>query len=164
MTEKAITEQYGQITKLYDALFSELFKWCCMMTQDEYISQELVQEGFLRALDHYRDLDGLTFHQQRAWLYQTIKHLYIDSLRRKKKEVHLEDMEKPPAEGRSFDSYSEAEWASVINSLPPDEGKILTLKYSEGLTSVQIGKVLGIPPGTVRSKLSDARKHLKEKL
>ena len=106
ITENAITEQYGQITKLYDELFSELFKWCCMMTQDEYISQELVQEGFLRALDHYRDLDGLTFHQQRAWLYQTIKHLYIDSLRRKKKEVHLEDMEKPPAEGRSFDSYS----------------------------------------------------------
>ena len=58
--------------------------------------------------------------------------------------------------------YTEAEWIQLINSLPKDEGKILVLRYMEDMTSGQISQILGMPPGTVRSKLSDARKHLRE--
>ncbi|WP_242838233.1 RNA polymerase sigma factor [Butyrivibrio proteoclasticus] len=44
------------------------------------------------------------------------------------------------------------------------EGKILVLRYFDGYSSTQIGQLLGLPPGTVRSKLHEARKHLKDML
>ena len=134
------------------------------MAQDEYLAQELVQEGFLRAINNQRTLQDLNPHQQRAWMYQTIKHLFIDYVRKKKFETYLEDERSLPAEDRSCDSYSESEWIELVNSLPGIEGKVFVLRYVEDFTSTQIGKMLGIPPGTVRSKLSDARKHLREKL
>jgi RNA polymerase sigma-70 factor (ECF subfamily) len=63
-----------------------------------------------------------------------------------------------------FDEYSETELIQVINALPGLEGKIITMKYMNGFTSGQIGKILNIPSGTVRSKLAEARKHLKENM
>lgn len=158
-----MTDSYNFINEIYDKLHIELTKWCFLMTHDEFLSQELVQEGFLRAIDHCNELVSLSFSQQRAWLYQTIKHIYIDTLRKRKRETYLEDSAPGDIENSS-DGYSEAEWIALINSLPPLEGKVITLRYLEGFTSTQIGKMLGLSPGTVRSKLSDARKHIKEKL
>ena len=38
------------------------------------------------------------------------------------------------------------------------------MRYVEGYTSAELGEFFGLPPGTVRSRLSDARKHLKNAL
>jgi RNA polymerase sigma-70 factor (ECF subfamily) len=53
------------------------------MTGSYDTAEELVQEGFVKAIEHWDTLKSLAFHQQRAWLYQTIKHLFIDSVRKK---------------------------------------------------------------------------------
>ena len=150
-----------EITDLYNKLHIELYKWCCLMTQNVDLSQELVQEAFLRAIDHYEGLKDLSFEQKRAWLYRTIKNAYIDICRKRKNETLSGEL---PENESSFDKYSETEFVQMINALPGLEGKIITMKYVNGFTSGQIGKILGIPPGTVRSKLAEARKHLKENM
>lgn len=149
-----------EISVLYEKLHNELVKWCYLMTGSYDTAEELVQEGFVKAIEHWDTLNSLAFHQQRAWLYQTIKHLFIDSVRKNKREFLTNEV---PEATTSFD-YSEKEWMELINSLPPLEGKVLLLRYVEGFTSNQIGTLLKIPPGTVRSKLHDARKHLRNKL
>ena len=66
-----------EIACLYEKLNTELIRWCRMMTQDEDMAREIVQEGFLRAIDHYGDIQGLDFSRQRAWFYRTnIKSLF----------------------------------------------------------------------------------------
>lgn len=155
------------ITTLYDQLHTELIKWCCLMTQSPDNAEELVQEGFLRVIEHWPEIKDLSFPQQRAWLYQTIKHLFIDSLRKNKREYltgEVQDVLSVSSQDKSIDDYTEKEWMELINSLPPVEGKILVLRYVEGFTSSQISTFLHIPAGTVRSKLHDARKHLRERL
>jgi RNA polymerase sigma-70 factor (ECF subfamily) len=127
------------------------------MTGSYDTAEELVQEGFVKAIEHWDTLNTLAFQQKRAWMYQTIKHLFIDSVRKNKREFLTNEV---PDNTTSFD-YSEKEWMELINSLPPLEGKILLLRYVEGFTSSQIGILLKLPPGTVRSKLHDARKHLR---
>ena len=131
-----------------------------MMTQDEDMAREIVQEGFLRAIDHYGDICGQDFTLQRAWFYRTIKNIYIDTLRKRKNESLTADV----TEDFFLDRYSEADIMCLVESLDVLEGKILVLKYFDGFSSKEIGQMLKIPPGTVRSKLHDARKHLKEML
>ena len=74
------------IADLYRQLNTELVRWCCMMTQDRDMAKELVQEGFLRAIDHFDEIEGLDFRQQRAWLYRTIRNVFIDNIRKRKRE------------------------------------------------------------------------------
>ena len=149
-----------EIANLYEKLNTELQKWCCMMTQNDDLAREIVQEGFLRAIEHYDEIRYLDFHQERAWLYKTIRHVFIDTLRKRKNEYLTEDIEERP----SLDNYSEKEIMCLIDALDPLEGKVIVLRHLEGFSSGQIGEMLSIPPGTVRSKLHDARKHLKEML
>lgn len=156
---------YQEITELYEQLYNELVRWCQNMTLDPYKAQELVQEGFVKAIDHYDEVKELEPNQRRAWLYRTIKNLFIDDYRKCKRETLTDSF----TEGQTQlmiqpDKYSELEMIQLINSLPGDEGKIFTMKYLGGMTSGQIGKILDLPPGTVRSKLSDARKHIKERM
>ena len=136
------------------------------MTQSDEMAREIIQEGFLRAIDHYGDIKGLEFAQQRAWFYRTIKNVFIDTIRKGKNENLTADVsdESFDLSGSSFDKYSEKELMCLIESLDVLEGKILVLRYVEGFSSAQIGQMLGIPAGTVRSKLHEARKHLKEML
>ena len=152
---------YRDITELYEQLNAELLSWCSVMTGDRYEAQELVQEGFLRAINHFETLESMDFFKKRAWMYQTIKHLFIDDLRKKKREDLFDDM---PDIGDLRGEYTEAEWMQLINSLPKDEGKVFVLRYLEDFTSGQIGEMLGMPAGTVRSKLHDAKMHLRELL
>ena len=149
-----------EIAYLYEKLNTELIRWCRMMTQDEDMAREIVQEGFLRAIDHYGDIQGLDFSRQRAWFYRTIKNIYIDILRKRKNESLTADV----TEDFFLERYSEADIMCLVESLDVLEGKILVLKYFDGFSSKEIGHMLKIPPGTVRSKLHDARKHLKEML
>ena len=55
-------------------------------------------------------------------------------------------------------------FGSLLDSLPGQEGVLFALRYLDGYTSAELGKLFGLPPGTVRSKLSLARKHLKDAL
>lgn len=54
------------------------------------------------------------------------------------------------------------EWEDLLNSLPDMEGVLFAMRYLQGYNSTQIGEIFSMPPGTVRSKLSSARKHLQE--
>lgn len=149
------------IEELYQTYYRELTDWCRSMTGNEHTAQELVQEAFLRAMLHEDLLGQLREGQRRAWLYRTVKNLYVDRIRHGGRESIVEEL--PPRQ-----TYPEEilrwEWEEVLRSLPDGEGTILSMRYLEGYNSRQIGEILSLPPGTVRSRLSDARRHLKEAL
>ena len=137
------------------------------MTQDEDMAKEMVQEGFLRAIDHYDEIEGLSFPQKRAWLYRTIKNVFIDTVRKRKNEClqgKMTDSEELPIQQNFYDKYSEKEILEVLRTMDVLEAKLLILRHVEGFSSKQIGEMLGLPAGTVRSKLHEAREHLKRKI
>lgn len=146
------------IEKLYSICYEELVHFAQGMTGNTHLAEELVQEAFLRAMLHTELLAGLEEQQQKSWLYRTVKNGYLDRLRHACFEQVLAE---PPEVSSDPFEYSELEWQELLNALPDMEGALFTLRYLEGYTSKQIGELFHIPAGTVRSKLSLARKHLK---
>ena len=67
-----------------------------------------------------------------------------------------------PEQGTGAQEISELEWQELLASLPDEEGLLFTMRYLQGYNSKQLGEFLDMPPGTVRSKLSSARKHLRD--
>ena len=59
------------------------------------------------------------------------------------------------------EDYSRIEWSQLLEELPGRQGVIMYMRYVEGYTAEDIGKILEMPSGTVRYEISMARKTLR---
>lgn len=146
--------------ELYEAHFSELMAYGTAMTGSRELTEDLVQETFVRGLMNEELLEDLSSGKRRAWLYRTFKNLFFDRYRRMALENQYIQGLQPdsPAE----EGLQEVENALLLQSISPEDRTLFQLRYFEGYTAQEIGKMLNIPPGTVRSRLSRCRKYLKE--
>lgn len=147
--------------ELYNAYYDELIGWCSAMTQDRLLAEDLVQEAFLRALMNAQLIQNLQPKQQKAWLYRTVKNLYVDKIRRTAFETITgtasEETGKP-------EEYTEIDNKQLIDTLPDEEKILFIMRYMQGYNSTELGALFNLPPGTVRSRLSSARQKLKKAL
>lgn len=149
------------IDELYDSLYKELTGWCTAMTGNKTLAEDLVQEAFLRALINAKLLEELDFCRRRAWMYRTVKNLYIDRKRREAFETMTEEM---PRGGYEDANYTQIDDEQLLNILTQEERMLFTLRYLEGYNATELGKLFGLPSGTVRSRLSSARRRLRKSL
>ena len=132
---------------------------------------DLSQEAFARAYRARRRLDPeLPFY---GWLYQILRRLCFNFNRdRKLRRTKLHDAgpwmaDDAAARARKEDPRVRAERAEniqrvreAIERLPDRDREVLVLKEFEGLRYREIARLLGIPIGTVMSRLYSARKRL----
>lgn len=146
------------VEDLYRRYRDELLRFAKNMTQETAMAEDLVQETFYRALKNREMLEELDESQGRAWLYRTLKNHYRDLLRRQKYETVAE----PDGEaGSEAEGYGEVGMESLLAALPPQERRLFRMRYLEGYNSSELGELFGIPPATVRMKLSAARRKLR---
>ena len=101
----------------------------------------------------------------KAWLFTTARNLYCDQLRRTAKEEQLLSTFFPEEDSAEPDSALDTvEAASLLALLTPEERRLFTLRYTAGYNASEIGQLLSLPPGTVRSRLAQIRHRLKTEL
>lgn len=152
------------VETLYKNYREELILWAQGMTGNRDTAHELVQEGFVRALDNEELVCSLREGQARAWLYRTIRNLYIDRVRHLARESVTEEIPEDAAHSYTAPEYAELEIAELLQKLPGLDRKLFVLRYMEGYNATQLSEIYGIPPGTVRAKLSGARAILRKAL
>jgi RNA polymerase sigma-70 factor (ECF subfamily) len=137
---------------------------------DPELARDLVQETFLRAWRRLSEVGPLPADRQRAWLFTVARNLAIDSYRtsaaRRTAEAalrhHAATQETTVAGPHRHAELGERldQLDAAIRRLPEEQRVTLSMAAAGGLTSRQIGEALGEPPGTVRYRLSQARKQL----
>jgi len=148
--------------ELYEGLYKELMAYGVRMSGSKELTEDLVQEAFVKALMNAETLEDLSPSKRRAWLYRTFKNLFFDRYRRAILEKEYEQsLQREPKEDYGI---QEIENAMVLQSIAPLDRAIFQLRYFDGYTAEEISRMLALPPGTVRSRLSRCRKYLKEKL
>lgn len=138
------------------------------MVRDTGIAEDLVQECLLRA---WQGLGG--FRGESAvstWLYKILMNCAFNQFRRTRHEARFsgprEDDARPePVDHCTpemhFDALQRAErMAMQLDRLPATLARTLELRYRDDLTYEEIAGVLGVPVGTVRSRLSRAHRAL----
>lgn len=146
-----------------------VFKVAYSVVRNVEDAEDCVQETFLRA---YRSGDLPQIHDPKAWLARIAWRVAIDRVKKHPVEALEELAEKgfePAAGGESADTgLIESEKVAMLHklmaTLPDDLRQTLVLSTVEEMSSVEIGKVLGIPETSVRTRLFRARQLLKEKL
>ncbi|NLM61596.1 MAG: RNA polymerase sigma factor [Clostridiales bacterium] len=144
------------IESLYSKYYSELLNYCTSLSHDPALSEDVVQECFLRALSNLDVLNELSEPQCRAWLYRTVKNIFIDHVRR------LAKQPLPDEEHFSEDDYSRLAVELMCCHLPEDERSLFLLRYIEGYNSTELGEMFDLSPSTVRARLASARSRLRK--
>lgn len=147
--------------ELYNEYYYELIGWCSLMTQNRTLAEDLVQEAFLRALINAELIQNLQPRQQKAWLYRTVKNLYLDKVRHTAFETITDDV---LSETEVSEKYTDIDNQQLIDTLPDEERFLFIMRYIQGYNATELGTLFGLPSGTVRSRLSSARKRLRSAL
>lgn len=138
-------------------------------------AQDVVQEAFLsafQALDRYKG-DAQLF----TWLYRIAVNAAISHRRRRRvvlsinhppvepTAVEPEDLSRDAGPGVRLErAEDKAVLQEALNRLTAEHRAVLVLKELDGLKYDQIAEVLGVPIGTVRSRLHRARLDLRNEL
>ena len=144
-----------QFRQLYDQEFTSVFRAIRAVVLDSAAAEDLTQDTFVRA---YRARSRYTpTAPPGAWLRRIGINLAISHLRRQKLARFLPARLYVAPDRRDYDR---AEARNVVDkaleALSPKLRAAIILHYYEGLTREEIAEVLGVPAGTVASRIAKA--------
>jgi RNA polymerase sigma-70 factor (ECF subfamily) len=160
-------DREAEFRRLYEAHRTAVHAYFVGRTGDRWAAADLMQEVFLRAWQRLPELAGRPPDGQRAWLFTVARNLSIDASRRERTRASTQaalSQEPAPAQPSSATAVIAAERAAVvaeaISRLPERQRTTLAMSAAGDLTSAEVADALGVPPGTVRYRLSLARRTL----
>lgn len=158
-----------------------LFSAARRLTRDRARAEDLLQETFLRGWRSFHTFKPGT--NSRAWLYKILMNAYIDGYRKTTREPEVVDQEDidefylytKVQESDDFrragnpeevllDRLMDADVKGALDSLPDAFREVVILADIEGFSYKEIADLLGIPLGTVMSRLHRGRRQLQVKL
>ena len=158
-----------------------LYTAALRMTRNPSDAEDLVQETYLKA---YRAFASFTEGTNlKAWLYRILTNTFINTYRSKKRRPEMSDLDdiedlylyrrlgglEAVAAGRSaedevLDHFTDDEVKEAVESLPENFRLAVLLADVEGFSYKEIAEILGIPIGTVMSRLHRGRRALQKRL
>jgi RNA polymerase sigma-70 factor (ECF subfamily) len=148
------------------AFLPNLRRFAISLCRSRDLADDLVQTACERALANAESFqEGTRFD---AWMFRILRNLWIDEARRSKTAGPQEDIDAhPELAGGSTEHEQEARLtlktvAGAIDGLSGEQREVLLLVCVEELAYKDAAEVLGVPIGTVMSRLARARKNLAE--
>jgi RNA polymerase sigma-70 factor (ECF subfamily) len=157
-----------------------LYRTALRMTRSEADAEDLVQETYIRAF-RFRDQFTLGTNMK-AWLFRILTNTFINTYRRKTAQPEVTDLEgidefslyrrmagdraastSPDPEAELLKSVVDTEVTDALEELP-EKFRTTVLLDVEGFSYKEIAEMLGIPIGTVMSRLHRGRKFLQKRL
>jgi RNA polymerase sigma-70 factor, ECF subfamily len=164
-------DAFGELVSRYQA---RLYNAALRLVNSPDDAADVVQDAFLNAFQALHNFKGDA--EFFTWLYRIAFNTAISLKRKKRPAVSLDDK---PGEG-AFDPDDPSEYVkpnaalerteeerrlhAALARLSHEHREVLVLKEIEGLKYEQIAEVLGVPIGTIRSRLHRARLELRDLL
>ena len=169
-------DAHADFSALALTVLDDVYRFARSLTHDEADAQDVVQEAYLRAFRSWHTFQPGT--DVRRWLFTIARNVFLRSRERGQREVTLDDDGTEAVDA----SYALQDW--VVRGLDPildraDLGPAiqealthLPTAYRDAVVLVDLedqsyegaAEVLGVPVGTVRSRLFRGRKLLQERL
>ena len=152
-------EQAARLERLYREIGPGIRAFLRRRMRDPGLADELLQETFLIATRDASSLEAA--RSQRAWLLGIARNLFREQMR---KQVRRRTVELPGdlvTTAATKEDHRMDLLRSAIGDLPEQQREVLELRLKEDLRYAEIADMLGIPIGTVRSRLHLALRRLK---
>jgi RNA polymerase sigma factor (sigma-70 family) len=151
-------------------LLASLYNFARWLAHDPHDAEDLVQETYLKALRSFKSFRPDS--SLRAWMFKILKNTYLNSCTRLERKMTVqvdsdEDMAEFAIEYKTPDTILAKRLEvdllhRAIANLPEHSREVLLLCDVEDMSYQEIAEALSIPIGTVMSRLSRARRMLRE--
>jgi RNA polymerase sigma-70 factor (ECF subfamily) len=146
---------------LFDRYHAPLFNFYTKLTGDSTLSEDLVQEVFLRILRHRKTFRvGTPF---RAWIYQIARNARIDHFRKSRPQVPFEPEMAPAVDtGDPAQQLQESELLHrALMELPEEKRELLVLCRFQELPYEEVARLVGCGVATVKVRIHRALQELR---
>ncbi|WP_274365880.1 RNA polymerase sigma factor [Paenibacillus thermotolerans] len=160
--------------QLYSQYHRIIFAYIMTHVSHRETAKDLLQEAYLRIWNQIHVGINLGLVESRYWIYRIAKNLVIDFYRRRSTQNRMQERIRSNAASNKAVSRSAADIfeskeriqdvEQAIRRLPEDLHQVLMLHFIGEMNSMEIGELLDLPAGTVRYRLSMARKLLRQEL
>jgi RNA polymerase sigma-70 factor, ECF subfamily len=166
LVEEADAEAFAT---LYDRHSRAAFSLAYRMMGERQASEDLAQDAFLkvwRGADSYRAERGSV----RTWILSIVHNRGIDQIRSQASRRRTQDkIEASAPRSQPSEAFAET-WRNsqrdqvreALDTLPPEQLKILELAYFSGYTHVEISELLRLPLGTVKGRMRLGLKKIRD--
>jgi len=156
-------QAFGELVRRHrEGVINVVYRMC----GDANLAEDAAQEAFIRAWQHlsnYRPRSPF-----RNWVYRIATNVTLDVLRRERETVDIDTLSLASSDEGPEAMVERGERGERVRqavlALPPASRAVLVLREYEGLSYREIADTLGIPIGTVMSRLNYARNRLRESL
>jgi len=129
-------------------------------------ADDMTQDVYLRALRGWNQFNGTASRQ--AWLFGIAKRTRSDFFRQKKHENLTAGSDSPAKFDKVISGSTDVDniekvW-DAVRELNDEQSQVVHLRFAAGLSYAQIAQALGIPIGTVRSRLHRGLKGIRENI
>ena len=156
--------------KIYELLYSKMLPVCYRYARGTDEAKDILQDGFIKVfekIEHYNA--GGSFE---GWVRRIIVNTAIDTYRKNKKEVFIDDESRIKDENDWEDTENESEYSGLsindivdaMQNLSPAYQAVFNLYVMEGYSHQEIADELGVSIGTSKSNLAKAKANMKTML
>jgi RNA polymerase sigma-70 factor (ECF subfamily) len=146
----------GVLDQLHRDHATALWAYAVRLTGDRAFAQDVVQETMLRAWrEGITDETDTGATSARAWLFTVARRLVIDEARsaRHRREVVADELPEQRTGDQVDAVFDAAMIVDALASLSPPHREVVVRAYYGRATVTEIAEDLGVPPGTVKSRM-----------
>jgi RNA polymerase sigma factor (sigma-70 family) len=144
--------------------YARSFRTACLILGNRADAEEAVQEAFLRAWRFRASLSRGS--DVRPWLYRVVVKICNSKLRKeiphRDHRQRVEELDGMPTDDVAERFVTESDLLTAVQSLPSQLRIVIVLRYFADLSERELATAIGKRPGTVKSRLHEARRLLAE--
>jgi RNA polymerase sigma-70 factor (ECF subfamily) len=164
------------IGELYDRFGRLVYSIAIKMVRDQATAEEITQDVFVRVYEKANSYDpGIS--AAGSWMAGIARHRAIDELRRRRVRPENDSIDWPEDIGADFipgmpvmqdpekcveDQLDSHAIRELIQSLPREQSRVISLAYFGAFSQVEIAALLGVPLGTIKSRVRVGLRKLRD--
>jgi RNA polymerase sigma-70 factor (ECF subfamily) len=152
----------NDFARMLEAEIPRLRRYARVLTRDVVRADDLVQSCLTRAVAKQHLWQPGT--NLRAWLFTILHNQHVNDVRRRMRESNNVEPDQAPeltVQSNAIPALELRDLETAIGKLPPEQRQVILLVGLEGMAYEEVAKVLKVPVGTVRSRLSRGRDQLR---
>jgi RNA polymerase sigma-70 factor, ECF subfamily len=164
LAKQPLTREAEEFAALVERNSARMFRVAYSMLRNTHDAEDAVQEAFLKL---YRTDGWKRMESERAFLARTVWRVALDRVSSRKDDGDATELE-IAAKGATPEEYAaggdeRALLRQMIERLPEELRRPLVLSAIEEMTSGEVAETMGIPEGTVRTRVMRAKAELKKR-